>query len=636
MGKSLEDKIVVIGHLLCFERKIVSKNNEGTKEEIIFPKSSEELKNFIKIFRENHPELALIDDIDNIDNNKDFSSDEYIEINNCLINDEGKAKIYEVGIPVKGKVNIPTRRGFNFYIYGDCKLSQVFNQLPFGILNKNRTGVGATTLEIKSERNSIIVVPTKNLAFNKAQTGKGKYLYVGSTIKGKADSGTTKKDIIKYINNNSIPYKKIITVADSLKKVLGVLDYLKIDRNTYFLVVDEVDIIQSDSTFRPKLENVIDYYFTFGRENRALLSATIGEFSHPKVREEYMIDIDYQIPQKREINLCRTDNPNKLLCDLVLGIEGAGKIVIAYNSLTQIQIIIQLLQVYAIEKVEDKEEQKRIKQEIKDKCGILCSDASKNKVKEFYQELSMNEENKTLLPVEINFMTCAFFVGIDIDEPFHLISVSNTHVPYTLLSPNKYTQIAGRGRILGYADGRFEHQVKLADGGKVMLAAHRADNFRMGGNKFIHLVKGHAVHIHVLALLAVGNQLVRTVAALAGAAVHQRVAEVAHMAGGDPGLRVHQDSGIQADVVGAFLHKLFHPCFFDVVFELNAQGAIVPAVGKAAVNFAARVDETTVFAQVDDHVQGLFAVLHFLTPSAWLAATQSDLTGARCAVRPLL
>lgn len=37
-------------------------------------------------------------------------------------------------------------------------------------------------------------------------------------------------------------------------------------------------------------------------------------------------------------------------------------------------------------------------------------------------------------------------MGIDIDEPFHLISVSNTSVPYTLLSPNKYTQIAGRGR----------------------------------------------------------------------------------------------------------------------------------------------------------------------------------------------
>lgn len=437
MEKSLKDRIKVFKNILYIDKETTSKNNEDTKGEVISSKSSEEFENFIK----NYPELALIDDIDN---NKDFSIDKYIAINNCLIVDKKKAEIYEVGIPVKGEVNIPTRRGFNFYIYGDCKLSQVFNQLPFGILNKNRTGVGATTLEIKSKRNSIIVVPTKNLAYNKAQTGE--YLYVGSAIKGKADSGTTRKDIIKYINNNSIPYKKIITVADSLKKVLEVLDYLSIDKNTYFLVVDEVDIIQSDSTFRPKLENVIDYYFTFNRENRALLSATMEEFSHPKVRDEYMISIDYQIPKPRKINLCRTNNPNKFLCDLILDIKGKGKIVIAYNSLTQIQIIIQLLQVYAIEKVEDKEEQKRIKQEIKDKCGILCSDASKNKVKEFYQELSINEENETLLPKEINFMTCAFFVGIDIDEPFHLISVSNTRVPYTLLSSNKYTQIAGRGR----------------------------------------------------------------------------------------------------------------------------------------------------------------------------------------------
>lgn len=437
MEKSLKDRIKVFKNILYIDKETTSKNNEDTKGEVISSKSSEEFENFIK----NYSELALIDDIDN---NKDFSIDKYIAINNCLIVDKKKAEIYEVGIPVKGEVNIPTRRGFNFYIYGDCKLSQVFNQLPFGILNKNRTGVGATTLEIKSKRNSIIVVPTKNLAYNKAQTGE--YLYVGSAIKGKADSGTTRKDIIKYINNNSIPYKKIITVADSLKKVLEVLDYLSIDKNTYFLVVDEVDIIQSDSTFRPKLENVIDYYFTFNRENRALLSATMEEFSHPKVRGEYMISIDYQIPKPREINLCRTNNPNKFLCDLILDIKGKGKIVIAYNSLTQIQIIIQLLQVYAIEKVEDKEEQKRIKQEIKDKCGILCSDASKNKVKEFYQELSINEENETLLPKEINFMTCAFFVGIDIDEPFHLISVSNTRVPYTLLSSNKYTQIAGRGR----------------------------------------------------------------------------------------------------------------------------------------------------------------------------------------------
>ena len=40
-------------------------------------------------------------------------------------------------------------------------------------------------------------------------------------------------------------------------------------------------------------------------------------------------------------------------------------------------------------------------------------------------------------------------------------------------------QIAGRGGILGDADGGLEHQVELADGGKVMLAADGADDLVM-------------------------------------------------------------------------------------------------------------------------------------------------------------
>lgn len=124
MEKSLKDRIKVFKNILYIDKETTSKNNEDTKGEIISSKSSEVFENFIKNFRKNYPELALIDDIDN---NKDFSIDKYTAINNCLIVDKKKAEIYEVGIPVKGEVNIPTRRGFNFYIYGDCKLSQVFN-----------------------------------------------------------------------------------------------------------------------------------------------------------------------------------------------------------------------------------------------------------------------------------------------------------------------------------------------------------------------------------------------------------------------------------------------------------------------------------------------------------------------------
>ena len=50
----------------------------------------------------------------------------------------------------------------------DQKIGQVMDRVPFGILNKAITGLGATRLEIMNqERNSIIVVPTKSLAYSK-------------------------------------------------------------------------------------------------------------------------------------------------------------------------------------------------------------------------------------------------------------------------------------------------------------------------------------------------------------------------------------------------------------------------------------------------------------------------------------
>ena len=78
-------------------------------------------------------------------------------------------------------------------------------------------------------------------------------------------------------------------------------------------------------------------------------------------------------------------------------------------------------------------------------------------------------------------------------------------------------QVAGGGGILSDADGGLEHQVELADGGEIVLAADRADHFLVAGDESVHLVKGHGVHVHALALLTVGDQLVGAVAALAGA-----------------------------------------------------------------------------------------------------------------------
>ena len=169
-------------------------------------------------------------------------------------------------------------------------------------------------------------------------------------------------------------------------------------------------------------------------------------------------------------------------------------------------------------------------------------------------------------------------------------------------------QVAGRGGILGDADGGLEHQVELADGGKVMLAADGADDVLVLGDEFIHLVEAHGVDVDLVMLLA--DELVGAVAGLAGLAVEQRVREARDVAGRDPGLRVHDDGRVEADVVRAFLHEFLEPGLFDVVLELNAERAVVPAVGQTAVDLGACEDKTTVFAEGNDLVHGLFTVFH--------------------------
>ena len=89
------------------------------------------------------------------------------------------------------------------------------------------------------------------------------------------------------------------------------------------------------------------------------------------------------------------------------------------------------------------------------------------------------------------------------------------------------TQIAGRGAVLGHADGGLEHQVELADGGKVVLAAHGADDVLVLCNERIHLVKAHGVHVHLGVLLT--DQLVGAVTGLAGTAVQQGVREAGNI-----------------------------------------------------------------------------------------------------------
>ena len=164
--------------------------------------------------------------------------------------------------------------------------------------------------------------------------------------------------------------------------------------------------------------------------------------------------------------------------------------------------------------------------------------------------------------------------------------------------------------VFVYALEGFEHQVKLADAGKILFAADGAFDIVLGD-----ILLQLRVAPAVAGFLAVGkvlNQLIGAEARLAGLAVHQRIVEAAHMAGGHPHLAVHQDARVQTHIVLAFLDELLPPGALDVVFEFHAQRAVVPGVGQAAVNFGAGINKAARLAQRDQLVHG--QVAHCVIP----------------------
>lgn len=111
-------------------------------------------------------------------------------------------------------------------------LSEIMTELPSKtLLNKGVTGCGGTYVELHSKRNSLILVPTIELAKNKGKDG--------FVVHGKVDD----RQIIEYINSD-IQYKKIIGTYDSLSRLINLVD------SSYFLLVDEYHILFNAYSFR--------------------------------------------------------------------------------------------------------------------------------------------------------------------------------------------------------------------------------------------------------------------------------------------------------------------------------------------------------------------------------------------------
>ena len=329
----------------------------------------------------------------------------------------------------------------NIIIVKNPYLSDTISELPHGVINKTETGIGATTLELESKRNSIIVEPLKVTASAKAE--KHNALYVGSPI-GSFKKKIEKKDIKQYIDNVGVEFKKIIVVADSLYKVMDAIP--KAEHKDYFLMIDECDSFQLDATFRKSMEMSYEIYKAHPKDKRCMISATPLTFSDPDLEDEDYTLIEREIPSTREINLIYSDNIKGTLHDIIIHIlknHPKEKIVVAFNNVKELFNLANEL-----------EKKHKIP---RNEISILCSKSSDKKAGVYFKELE-----SSLLPSKIVLKTSAYFTGFDIDEKYHLITLVQNNIKLNCYSELRLKQIAGRARNGLHSENilfKFDYQI---------------------------------------------------------------------------------------------------------------------------------------------------------------------------------
>ncbi len=314
--------------------------------------------------------------------------------------------------------------------------SEVVRLLPHGVIHKSHTGMGATHLELHAKRNSIIIEPVRITAKAKADSMIGHKeigaIYIGGELN--SDEPSFNIPELEIFFNLGYKYNKIVCVADSFPKAYEILATKGLV-NDYFLLIDEIDSFQMDSSFRYSMENCMDIYLTFPETQRAMLTATPIKFSDKRLEKEHTVEFNLVDAPLKPIKVELNNNSEgavieqitKLLCN---NHTKNDQIVVALNSLNSINKIIQHL-------LENVNKQKLCKADI----SILCGVNSKQKAGEFYRSLTSRT-----YPTKLTFVTSAYFTGYDIEHPYHLICSATDTIKHSLISIDQIKQISGRLR----------------------------------------------------------------------------------------------------------------------------------------------------------------------------------------------
>lgn len=302
--------------------------------------------------------------------------------------------------------------------------------LPNGLLYKFYTGIGATYAEFHAKRNSLIVFPYIKLAWEKHL--KYDSFFVGT----KPDKKKIKEeDITDYLKQHEKGKNvKFCVVAESIEKVInGIKQAGQDPYKDYFLVLDEIEILQMQSGLRDSLSKCFDCFLEF--DKKCLVSATMLSFSNPKILslDRYFVEVHYDKKQPLDIIRFEGGEPhislvNKIIDDLKSPeyLKEESKILIGLNST---KAILQVISVFE-------------KAGIKD-ISVLCGIGSRHN----FHESNLKEISKDgFLPSKINIATSAYWNGIDINERFFGYAVTLNSEFHHRFSIENLVQFVGRCR----------------------------------------------------------------------------------------------------------------------------------------------------------------------------------------------
>ena len=319
-----------------------------------------------------------------------------------------------------------------------ARLSKAFKKLPSGLIDKTYTGIGGTSMELDCDRDSIVVVPYNNIADSKAkQLSVTQNYRVFKFTKDKirfANKISTvslcKESVQDYIESTRREGKplKFICVNDQLSSLEACSAELGLNFKQFYLLLDEIDSMQEQSGFRNVMDDTLDIYKKHPKSRRAMLTATMQEFSDPELAKERRCKILMKDSVKSPIYVVESTTPLEEIVLRVLQIldRNEDKIVIACNHIgSALKLAMTITE-----------------QKSKVSLSIMSSFTSRSMVSPYFGTLSEDG----ILPSRVNIITAAYFNGCDILEQYHTIIYLAAQTPSLRLSPDTVYQISGRAR----------------------------------------------------------------------------------------------------------------------------------------------------------------------------------------------